>query len=95
MELKTVLLNNNLYQEYLNGQEVECTANQINNKNIQPGDHIMVYKDTLASASDIPTPTREKQSEYIGIEGTVTQINTLTGIHRNEAALQSLKVRKL
>ena len=95
MDLKTVLLDNNKYHEYLNGQEVECPASKINTRNIQPGDHIMVYKDSLGVKTGVGVPTREKQSDYIGVEGTVTQVNKLAREEGDNTILQSLVIKML
>ncbi len=94
MDLKTVLLESKGYQEFLAGNEVECTADHINNKNITMGEHIMVYKDSLANATELSLPTREKQSEYVGIEGTVTAINSPIETDASYSK-QTLRLKKL
>jgi hypothetical protein len=74
MNLKAIKLDNNSYHEYLDGKEIACDASSLNNKNLHEGEHILVYKDTVASGTDVGVPKREMQSEYIGVEGLVTRV---------------------
>lgn len=83
MEMKSLTLDNATYHEYLEGKEVSCTADHLTNKSVKEGDHIMVYKDTLASNSDVPLPRREIQSDYIGTEGIVTSVRKNRTEHEN------------
>jgi hypothetical protein len=95
MELKRVLLNNTKYHEFLGGQEVDCFRELVHPKDIQQGEHIMVYKDSIAAKTGVTAPTREKQSDYIGVEGTVTAITILEDITNNNHSIQTITVKKL
>ena len=59
------------YESYLKGNEILTTIDA--SDNIFEGDHVMVYKDSIPVKTNIPVP-REKQSEYIGVEGIVTKL---------------------
>jgi hypothetical protein len=69
-QLPVVTLKND-YNRYLQGDEVLITVNI--NDNIFEGDHVLVYKDSIPVTTNIAVP-REKQSEYIGVEGVVTKL---------------------
>jgi hypothetical protein len=74
MNLKSIKLDNKTYDDYLHGKEVRCAATQLTSKNLHEGEHILVYKDTVANNTNSAVPKREMQSEYIGIEGVVTKV---------------------
>ena len=94
MELPQVLIKNNYY-DYLNGNEVEATVVLPENGRIQPGEHVLAYRDSLATLYDVPVP-KEMQSRYIGIEGRVTQLGFRgTDKPQNGARVQLLKVKKV
>jgi hypothetical protein len=59
------------YDSYLSGEEVLVTINS--HDNIFEGDHVIVFKDSIPVNTSVPVP-REKQAEYIGIEGIVTKL---------------------
>jgi hypothetical protein len=59
------------YNRYLQGDEVLITVNL--SDNIFEGDHVLVYRDSIPVKTNIAVP-REKQSEYIGVEGVVTKL---------------------
>jgi hypothetical protein len=86
MHLKSVKLDNNTYHEYLAGGDVNCAAEKLSSKDITVGEHVMVFKDTVAADTDGAVPKREMQSEYIGIEGTVIRVPDDSG---------SIVIRKL
>lgn len=56
---------------YLNGKEVDATAEST--ENIFEGDHVLVFRNSISATSSVSVP-REKQSDYIGIEGIVTKL---------------------
>jgi hypothetical protein len=76
MNLKSIKLDNYSYHEYLAGKDVTCPASSVNNKDVAEGEHILVYKDTVTANASIAPPKSEMQSEYIGVEGEITGINT-------------------
>jgi hypothetical protein len=59
------------YENYLNGEEVMTIM--VSPDYIFEGDHVMVYKDSIPVNTSLTVP-REKQSEYIGVEGIVTKL---------------------
>jgi hypothetical protein len=69
-KLPVITLKGN-YENYLNGEEVMTTIKS--HDYIFEGDHVMVYKDSISVNTSITVP-REKQSEYIGVEGVVTKL---------------------
>jgi len=69
-KLPVITLKSN-YENYLNGEEVMTTIKS--HDYIFEGDHVMVYKDSISVNMNITVP-REKQSEYIGVEGVVTKL---------------------
>jgi hypothetical protein len=74
MNLKSVKLDHDSYEEYIQGKEIHCEAGKLTTKNIEVGEHVLVYRDTTAANTDAPVPKREMQSEYIGIEGVITNV---------------------
>jgi hypothetical protein len=89
MNLKTIKLDANSYQEYLAGKEVACEATQLTTKNLQEGERVMVFKDTIATNADVAVPKREMQSEYIGVEGQVTSVRMAGAEHTD------IRIRKI
>ena len=89
MNIKTVKLDNAAYHEYLEGKEIRCGAAGVQNKQLAEGEHVLVYKDTVAAGTSVAPPKSEMQSEYIGIEGKVTQINLRSG-DQDEIAIRKL-----
>lgn len=89
MNLKSIKLDDATYHEYLDGKEIRCAAQALDNKSVSEGEHVLVYKDTVAAGTSASPPKSEMQSQYIGIEGTVTQINLRSG-DRDEIAIRKL-----
>jgi hypothetical protein len=59
------------YEQYLNGTEVTATANSTDN--IFEGDHVLVFRNSIPAHTSVAVP-REKQADYIGVEGIVTKL---------------------
>ena len=76
MNLKSIKLDNQAYHEYLQGKEIHCAPGSMGTKEIAQGEHVLVFKDTVTASTAIAPPKSEMQSEYIGIEGKVTGVNT-------------------
>ncbi|MFZ6011806.1 MAG: hypothetical protein ACOYXT_15800 [Bacteroidota bacterium] len=93
MRLESVYIKEN-FSEYLNGNEVEVVTELQEEKSLYPGDHVMVYKDTIAATSDLAVP-KHQQSHYIGIEGTITDIGIRESENQSGRKIQVLKVKKL
>lgn len=89
MDLKTIKLDSTTYHEYLDGKEVRCAAAAIDNKSLAEGEHVLVYRDTVAAGTAISPPKSEMQSQYIGVEGMVTRIDLHTG-DQEEVAIRKL-----
>lgn len=89
MNLKTIKLDNDSYHEYLDGKEIRCAARALENKSLSEGEHVLVYKDTVAASTSLSPPKSEMQSQYIGVEGTVTRINLHDG-DQDEIAIRKL-----
>ena len=89
MNLKTIKLDNDSYHEYLDGKEIRCATATLDNKELTEGEHVLVYKDTVATGTTISPPKSEMQSQYFGVEGTVTRINLHTG-DQDEIAIRKL-----
>jgi hypothetical protein len=81
MHLKTVKLDHSSYQDYLEGKEIHCEAGKLTTKEVEEGEHIMVYKDTVATNTNISLPRGEMQAEYIGVEGMITKVLKSTEHH--------------
>jgi hypothetical protein len=91
MNLKSIYLGEN-YNAYLQGVEVESTYNAVNHK-IEPGQHIMVFKDTPAARPSIPVPA-DQESQSIGIEGMITQVNRVTDLKKGDT-VQHIKLKRV
>lgn len=89
MNLKTIKLDNNAYHEYLDGKEIRCAAGAVDNKLLTEGEHVLVYRDTVAAGTAASPPKSEMQSQYIGVEGMVTRINLRTG-DQEEIAIRKI-----
>lgn len=72
--MKSIKLDHNSYHQYLEGNEVRCEAGLVSEKELQIGDHILVFQDTTAAHTTASVPRREMQSNYIGVEGIITDI---------------------
>jgi hypothetical protein len=89
MNLKSIKLDSISYHDYLEGKEVHCSASAAANKHLAAGEHVLVYRDTVAASTAVSPPKREMQSEYIGIEGTVTRVSG-QDIESDEIVIQKL-----
>ncbi len=69
MDLPKVIINDN-YTDYLNGREVEATAVD-GGRRLEKGMRVMGFHNSIAVNSNVSVP-REKQSQYIGVEGMIT-----------------------
>ena len=87
--LKAFVLDN--YRDFLEGVEVRAGIIGRHDHNPAPGEHVMVFKHSIASETDVPVP-KSQQSHYIGIEGTVTAIEQEPS---SAGARAILKVKKL
>jgi hypothetical protein len=91
MDMHQALIKN--FNDYLAGTEVEAAIRLKENETVSPGDHVLVMKDNIAAATDIPVP-RQQQSSAIGVEGTITEIqNTPPG--GAGSRIQKIRVVKL
>lgn len=91
MNIQTVYLRDN-YDDYLTGAEVESTLNT-KNTTLEPGQHVMVFRDTIAAVTDIAI-TPGKQADNIGVEGMITQVRQVTDLNKGQTA-QHLKLKRL
>lgn len=73
MELPKVVIKDN-YQEFLNGERVRASVIGTSQIVLQPGTRVMAFKDTIAATTNIPVP-KPQQSHYMGVEGTVTEVD--------------------
>ncbi|HYG18877.1 MAG TPA: hypothetical protein VD816_08105 [Ohtaekwangia sp.] len=92
MNIQPIYLKDN-YQAYVNGAEVESDVST-NNRSLAPGQHVMVFKDSLSSETDIPGPSAQKLSDNIGVEGMVTQVDRVTDMNGGPTR-QHLRIRRL
>lgn len=92
MELPKVIIKQN-YTAYLNGNEVTASLVGSTSAPLQPGAHVIAFKDSIAAASDVPVP-KAQQAHYIGVEGTVTGIEPSPAGHPTSER-QIVRVRKL
>lgn len=65
------------YTDFLNGKEVEAIVAG-NGAHPAKGMHVMAFHDSIAINSNVSVP-REKQSQYIGVEGVVTALSERPG----------------
>jgi hypothetical protein len=93
MSLPKVVIKDH-YKEYLDGEEVRAFLVDSVAAPLQPGEHVMVFKDSLAAATDIPVP-KQQQAHYIGIEGTVTRTEVGPAGKGSSAERQQLLVKKV
>jgi hypothetical protein len=68
--MPSIKLTPDMYHAYVEGQEVSCHPPRYE---LHTGDHVMVFKDTLAATSSISVPNSTQQSQAIGVEGVVVQ----------------------
>jgi hypothetical protein len=81
------------FSDYLKGNEVEATVVKTGAA-LYTGEHVLVYKDSIASTADVTVPKQE-QSHYIGIEGTITQLGYRSQDQLNGQQTQLVKVKKI
>jgi hypothetical protein len=90
MEMHKVLIKN--FSEYLTGKEVEATIKLQENEVLSPGEKVLVMKDSIAAATNIPVP-RDKQDLSIGVEGTITEIKMREAV-KGSPRIQTIMIRK-
>lgn len=76
MKLKSINLSVPVYHDYVSGTAVALSPAKIE---LSVGEHVMVYKDTVAASSSVSVPKSTQQSDSIGIEGVVTNIRNNPG----------------
>jgi hypothetical protein len=89
--LQSIYLKEN-YTAYLKGAEVESTVNT-KNKNLEPGQHILVFPDSVAASTPLTVPAN-KETDNVGVEGLVTQVNRVTDLKKGEI-VQHLKLKRI
>lgn len=72
MNLPKVVIKDN-FNDYLNGKEVKATFISQTKEQAWPGEHVMAFKDAIASDTNVSVP-KSQQSHFIGIEGTITKV---------------------
>lgn len=77
MDLPKVIIKEN-YTDYLNGKEVEATV--IGKGHLEKGMHVMGFHNSIAVNTGFSVP-KAKQAHYIGVEGMVTEISTVSADH--------------
>jgi hypothetical protein len=75
MEIKSLKLDSENYHRYVNGSEVTCIP-RTGKADFLPGEHVMVYKDTVATNSAAGVPKGEYLTENIGVEGMVVAVGS-------------------
>ena len=93
MDLPKVIIKDN-YNEFLNGKEVKATLSDSHKILLHPGEKVMAFKDSLAAKINVPVPKHE-QSHYIGIEGTITQIEFPSGSDTSFTERPVMKVKRI
>lgn len=73
MDLRKAVIEAPFYSDYLEGKEVEARITEASPGEVSPGERIIAFKNTIASATDVTVP-RTQQSHYIGVEGTVLKV---------------------
>jgi hypothetical protein len=92
MDLPKVIIKDD-YNEYLEGKVVKAALASSASAPLQPGTRVIAFKDSIAAATDIPVP-KQQQAHYIGVEGTVTEIELVaTGYEPSDR--QTVRVKKL
>ena len=85
MNLKSIKLDSENYHEYVSGKEVICHVKD----RLTVGEQVLVLKDTTANYTDAAVPTRERQADYIGVNGAVAAVLSDNGSD------QQIMIRKL
>jgi hypothetical protein len=81
MDLPKVIIKDK-YADFLIGKEVEATVVS-EPRDVEKGMHVMGFHNSMAVHTSVTVP-REKQSQYIGVEGMVTEIRTDPSGDRSE-----------
>lgn len=92
MELPKVIIKD-AYSEYLEGKEVKAALADSSSAPLQPGAHVLAFKDSIAAATDVPVP-KQQQAHYIGVEGTVTEVEAVSSGHATSER-QLIRVKKI
>ncbi|HEY0742032.1 MAG TPA: hypothetical protein VGD40_11250 [Chryseosolibacter sp.] len=82
MSLPKVVIKDN-FNDYLNGKEVKATFISQTKEQAWPGEHVMAFKDAIASDTNVPVP-KSQQSHFIGIEGTITEVVNDSGARNTQ-----------
>lgn len=85
MNKQTILLEPTIYHDYVEGKEIHCFSKF----DLHTGDHVMVYKNTIAASTSVPVPHSSQQSEAIGVEGIVTIVEQ-SGAAATEVAIKKI-----
>jgi hypothetical protein len=91
MELREIIVED--FNNFINGNEVEATAELKDNKIIHPGERILAFKNSLAAETSIPVP-REKQDHAMGIEARVTAVELRDPVKSGKKIMR-LRVQKV
>lgn len=88
MDLPKVIIKEN-YNDFINGKEVEATV-ALAGSRLAEGMHVMGYHDSIAAKTAIAVP-REKQAQYIGVEGIITAISPRTAEAQHRQRVRIVK----
>ncbi|HYF66831.1 MAG TPA: hypothetical protein VD884_01785 [Ohtaekwangia sp.] len=86
MKLKSVNLSTPLYHDYVSGTAVVFSPGK---EKVSVGEHVMVFKNTVAASTSVSVPKSTQQSDSIGVEGVVTQI------HNEPGEVQHIVIQKI
>lgn len=73
--MKSIHLSTIDYHTFLEGQELEYFADK--RLSFSLGEHVMIYKNTVAALSDVSLPESALQADAIGIEAMVTAVDNV------------------
>jgi hypothetical protein len=93
MSLPKVVIKDH-FDEYLNGVEVKAFLVDSVDAPLQPGEHVIAFKDSLAATTDIPVP-KQQQAHYIGVEGAVTHTEVSALPSGSSVERQQVMVKKV
>lgn len=71
MNKPTILLAPAMYHDFVEGRQIQCSSDL----ELHSGEHVVVYKNTLAASTSVPVPHSNQQSDSIGVEGIVTIVD--------------------
>jgi hypothetical protein len=91
MKAHEILIKN--FSDYVDGREVEATAELKDNRVFHPGDHILGYHDSIAAASNISVP-HKLQDRSIGVEGTIIAVE-INKPAATSSGTMKLKIKKI